>query len=80
MGENDPDNFGIDPAAVYRWQLHKKLFGLEHSQLSDAIKAGKIPAPFAIVEGGIAKAWTGTQIIEHRRARIAASRKPHEKT
>lgn len=67
------DNFGLDPSAFYRWSLGEKLFGLKHSQLSDAVKAGKLPPPFATVEGGRAKGWTGSQIIEHRRTRLAAA-------
>lgn len=80
MREDDDQNFGIDPAAFYRWNQGEKLFGFKHSQLSEAVKTGKLPPPFAVVEGGSAKGWVGTQIIEHRRARIAASRKPDEKT
>ena len=69
----EDENFGLDPAAFYRWSLGEKLFGLKHSQLSEAIKTGKLPRPFAVVEGGRAKGWTGSQIIEHRRARLAAA-------
>jgi len=71
--ENDNNNFGLDPDAFYRWSLGFKLFGLKHSQLSEAAKTGKIPPPMESVEGGKAKGWTGTQIIEHRRARLAAA-------
>ena len=71
--EKDNNNFGLDPGAFYRWSLGFKLFGLKHTQLSEAIKEGKLPPPFASVEGGKAKGWTGSQIIEHRRARIAAA-------
>jgi hypothetical protein len=71
--ENANNNFGLDPDAFYRWSLGFKLFGLKHSQLSEAIKLGKLPPPFASVEGGKAKGWTGTQIIEHRCALLTAA-------
>jgi len=70
---SDDDNFGLDPGEFYRWSQGFKLFGLRHSQLSEAIKTGKLPTPFASAEGGKAKGWTGSQIIEHRRARLAAA-------
>jgi hypothetical protein len=67
------NNFGLDPGAFYRWSQGFKLFGLKHTQLSEAIKTGKLPPPLESVEGGKAKGWTGTQIIEHRRTRLAAA-------
>src|SRR6516162_123344 len=70
--END-NNFGLDPGAFYRWSLGFKLFGLKHSQLSEAIKTGKLPPPVEAVEGGKAKGWFGSQIIAHRRARLDAA-------
>jgi hypothetical protein len=70
----DDQNFGIDPAAAYRYREGPRLFGLQKSQLNDAIKAGLIPAPFPVVEGGNAKIWIGIQIIEHRRQRMAVAR------
>jgi len=72
------ENFGLDPGAAYRWREGPRLFGLQKSQLSEAIRAGLIPAPFAVVEGGKAKIWLGEQIIQHRRERIAAARKLRE--
>jgi hypothetical protein len=73
LKQPDYDNFGLDPGTFYRWSLGFKLFGLKHSQLSEAIKTGKLPPPFASVEGGKAKGWTGSQIIKHRRERLAAA-------
>jgi hypothetical protein len=70
----DPDNnFGLDPAAFYRWSQGFKLFGLKHSQLCEAVKTGKLPPPMESAEGGKAKGWTGSQIIRHRRERFAAA-------
>jgi hypothetical protein len=77
--END-NNFGLDPGAFYRWSQGFKLFGLKHSQLSEAVNTGKLPPPAEAVEGGKAKGWFGSQVIEHRRARLAAARKHQEET
>jgi hypothetical protein len=68
--END-DNFGLDPGAFYRWSRGFDLFGLRHTQLCEAAKTGKIPPTMESAAGGKARGWVGTQIIEHRRARLA---------
>jgi hypothetical protein len=73
MAEHQDDNFGLDPGAFYRWSQGFKLFGLKHSQLSEAVNTGKLPPPAEAVEGGKAKGWFGSQIIEHRRARLDAA-------
>jgi predicted DNA-binding transcriptional regulator AlpA len=64
---------GLEPDEVVRWKEGPKYFGLEKSQLDENIKKGLIPAPFEIVEGGKAKAWTGRQITEHHRRRQEAA-------
>lgn len=43
------------------------------SALEDAIDRGEIPPPFALTASGRAQAWTGRQIIEHHRQRLAAT-------
>jgi predicted DNA-binding transcriptional regulator AlpA len=63
---------GLEPDELVRWQDGPKYFGLQRSQLDDNIRKGLIPAPFSIVEGGRAKAWTGRQILEHHQRRQAA--------
>jgi hypothetical protein len=69
------DNFGIIPGAVYRKNRGAELFGLGKSQIDPAIKNGLIPPPFEVYPGSRAKVWTGTQIIQHRRAQLAAAHK-----
>jgi hypothetical protein len=64
---------GLEPDELVRWQDGPRYFGLEKSQLDEAIKDGKIPPPFPVVEGGRAKAWTGRQILEHHGRRQAAA-------
>jgi predicted DNA-binding transcriptional regulator AlpA len=71
MGES---NFllGLDPDQIVRRAQGPRYFGLKKSQLAEAIKDGKIPAPFPLVEGGRATGWLGRQIIAHHHRRIAA--------
>jgi predicted DNA-binding transcriptional regulator AlpA len=66
---------GLDPDQLVRWTEGPKYFGLRKSQLDENIRKGLIPAPFAIVEGGRGKAWTGRQILEHHARRFAAASK-----
>jgi hypothetical protein len=67
------NNFGLKPGSFYRWKDGFELFGLKHSQLCEAANTGKIPPPMESAEGGKAKGWTGSQIIEHRRKRFAVA-------
>lgn len=76
--KNGDDNLdgllkGLHPDEVVRVKHGKKYFGLGHTAQADAIKAGKIPKPFSIVEGGRAKGWLGKQILEHHRRRQASA-------
>jgi predicted DNA-binding transcriptional regulator AlpA len=62
----------LHPNEIVRKSKGSKYFGLKSSQLADAIKKRKIPPPFPLTEGGRASGWTGQQIIDHQRQRIAA--------
>ena len=73
-----PEFKGLEPDQLVRWIDGPKYFGLRKSQLDDNIRKGLIPTPFAIVEGGRAKAWTGRQILEHHARRQDAARKQQE--
>jgi hypothetical protein len=66
---------GLEPDELVRWRDGPKYFGLQKSQLNDNIDKGLIPAPFPIVEGGRAKAWTGRQILEHHKRRQEAQKR-----
>jgi predicted DNA-binding transcriptional regulator AlpA len=66
---------GLEPDQLVRWIDGPKYFGLQKSQLDENIRKGLIPAPFPIVEGGRAKAWTGRQIREHHARRLRAARR-----
>jgi hypothetical protein len=74
----DDQNFGLDPGRAYRFREGPRLFGIQKSRICEAINLGLIPPPIAVVEGGKAKIWIGTQIIEHRRERMAAALKQRE--
>jgi len=64
---------GLDPNGIYRKAEGPKYFGLGPSQIDEAIKSGKIPRPFPLVDGGKAQGWTGQQIIDHQAKRIAST-------
>ena len=49
-----------------------KYFGLSPNALDQAIKDGKVPRPFPLVDGGRALGWTVQQIVDHQRQRQAA--------
>ena len=61
----------LDANQIVRQADGWKYFGYGHSRLEELIRAGKIPKPFPLVEGGRAKGWLGRQIIEHHRQRLA---------
>jgi predicted DNA-binding transcriptional regulator AlpA len=67
----DQDDLDLDPNEIIRPKDGRKYFGYGHSQLAELIKQGEIPPPFPLSETGVAKGWTGRQIIEHHRRRIA---------
>ena len=64
----------LDPNEIFRPKRAEKYFGFKHSQLDEKIKSGEIPAPFPLSESGRAVGWTGAQIIEHQRRRLAAAK------
>jgi predicted DNA-binding transcriptional regulator AlpA len=65
----------LEPDEVVRWTNGPKYFGLKKSQQDEAVKRGEIPQPFKLTASGRATGWTGQQIIEHHRQRMAASKK-----
>jgi predicted DNA-binding transcriptional regulator AlpA len=70
---------GLHPDQLVRQKDGGKYFGLGHTRLDEAIKAGLIPRPFSVLPGGRAKGWTGRQIIEHHRKRQEAEAAASEK-
>ena len=64
----------LDPNQIVRKGQGPKYFGLRPTALDDAIKAKLIPAPFVLIEGGHAKGWLGSQIIEWQAQRVAAAK------
>jgi predicted DNA-binding transcriptional regulator AlpA len=64
----------LHPSEIVRLRDGAKFFGFKHSQLDEKIKSGEIPAPFPLSESGRAVGWTGAQIIEHQRRRLAAAK------
>ena len=64
---------GLHPNEIVRKHRGPKFFGLEPTQLEEALEKKLVPPPFKMVEGGRAEGWTGQQIIDHHRQRIAAA-------
>jgi predicted DNA-binding transcriptional regulator AlpA len=73
--KNDQELPPLHPNQIVRLSEGEKYLGYRHSQRDELIKAGKLPAPISLVDGGKAKAWTGQQIIDHQRERLAAAAK-----
>jgi hypothetical protein len=66
---------------LHRNQIVRKkfgpfYFGLSLAAIDLAIKAKKLPTPFAVLEGGRAMAWTGGQLIDFFEERQQAIRQP----
>ncbi len=61
----------LHPNEIIRLNEGPTFFGYKHSELDQKIKSGEIPTPFALSDGGRAKGWTGQQIIDYQRRRLA---------
>ncbi len=61
----------IHPQHLYRWADGERFFGYSQTEIVQKIKAGQIPTPFPLTDGGRAKAWTGQQILDWQAERIA---------
>jgi hypothetical protein len=76
----DLADLDLDPNEIFRPKIAEKYFGLKHTQINEKVRAGEIEAPFLLSEGGKAVGWTGRQIINYHRKRIAATAKKLETT
>jgi hypothetical protein len=56
----------IEPQQIYRVTLSPALFGYGQQRTNDLIESGELPMPFPLSASSRFRAWTGTQIIEHR--------------
>jgi predicted DNA-binding transcriptional regulator AlpA len=65
----------LHPNQIVRKREGAKYFGYKRSQLDEKIKSGEIPPTFPLSKSGRAQAWTGRQIIEYQRARLAAAKR-----
>lgn len=69
------DDLDLDPNEIFRPKVAEKYFGLSHSRIYELIKTGEIEPPIPLSDDGSAVGWTGRQIIEHHRRRLAAAEK-----
>ncbi len=69
------DDLSLDPNEIIRPSQARKYFGYGHSQLAEKIKSGEVPPPFPLSDSGRSVGWTGQQIIEHHRHRLALGKK-----
>ena len=74
--EELPNLAELEPDQIIRKCDGPKYFGLKSTALDDAIDRGDIEPPMALTAGGRARGWTGRQIINHHRRRLAAAAKP----
>jgi hypothetical protein len=63
----------IHPQFVYRMSspTARGVIGLGPTQTQEAIKRGELPPPIALTDSGIAKGWTGAQLLEVQQQRVA---------
>jgi predicted DNA-binding transcriptional regulator AlpA len=64
----------LHPNEIVRPREAEKYFGYRHSQLAEKVKVGEIPTPIKLSDSGRSVGWTGQQILEWQRARMAAAK------
>jgi hypothetical protein len=71
----EDDERELVPHFIYRKNSRTALrvIGLGPTQIDDAIKNGSIPPPIDLTGNGRAKGWTGAQLLELQRQRLAAA-------
>jgi hypothetical protein len=69
------DDLAVDPAEIFRPKVWPKYLGYRHSQIHEKQKSGELPPPIPLSESGRAVAYTGAQLIEIHRRRLAAAKK-----
>lgn len=64
----------IHPDHIYRKHQGPKIFGVGKTKLDEQIKSREIEPPMSLSDGGRAKGWLGSVIIEHQQKRLAKHR------
>jgi hypothetical protein len=57
----------IRPDQLYRTTLAPAIFSLGWQACKNKIRSGDLPRPFPLTPGSKYEAWTGQQILDHRR-------------
>jgi hypothetical protein len=70
---NESDDETVHPHYVYRKmsKVARRMIGLGPTQTNQAIRDGTIPPPVNLSGNGRAQGWTGAQLIEMQRQRLA---------
>jgi predicted DNA-binding transcriptional regulator AlpA len=63
----------LNPDFFYRMFEGPLFFGVGRSQMNQLIAGGKIPKPIPLTDGGRAKGWFGSQIIQWKAERLKAA-------
>jgi predicted DNA-binding transcriptional regulator AlpA len=63
----------LNPDFFYRLYEGPLFFGVARSRLNDLIAENKIPKPIPLSDGGRAKGWFGSQIIQWKADRLKAA-------
>jgi hypothetical protein len=57
----------IRPDQLYRTTLAPAIFSLGWQACKNKIRSGELPRPFPLTPGSKYEAWTGAQILAHRK-------------
>lgn len=71
--EGDDENFGINPAWIYRKTDPGtlRIIGLKATAIDEEIAKGNLPPPMDLTPAGKAKGWLGATLIKIQRERLA---------
>ena len=71
--EGDDENFGINPAWIYRKTAPetRRILGLKPTQIDEEIAKGNLEPPLELTAAGKARGWLGATLIKIQRERLA---------
>ena len=77
----EDDGAEIHPHFTYRKhsRIAQRVIGLGISQINQGIKNGTLPPPMSLTPDGRAQGWTGAQLLELQRQRLATAEEAQRK-